>query len=77
MLINKTTVGFVVQVFDTEKGRFVSQHFVAGDECDYEDEKGDPVDRKLLESGGKEAYLAFDMVQPGRSGQDRNEWKDR
>ena len=76
MLVKKTTVGFVVQVFDTERQRFVSQEFVAGDQCDYEDEKGDPVDRKLLEAGGKEVYLPFDMVQPGRSSQDGNEWED-
>jgi hypothetical protein len=64
MLINKITTGFVVQVFDTEKGRFVRQEFTAGDQCDYEDKDGEPVDRKLLETDGKEAYLPFDMVQP-------------
>ncbi len=63
MLVNKITVGFVVQVFDTEKKRFVSQEFVAGDQCDYED-NGEPVDREMLEVDGKEAYLPFDMVQP-------------
>jgi hypothetical protein len=64
MLVNKITAGFVVQVFDTEKRRFVSQHFVAGDDCQYEDQDGDPVDRKALDVDGKEAYLPFDMVQP-------------
>ena len=64
MLVNKVTAGFVVQVFDTEKRRFVSQQFVAGDQCDYEDQDGEPVDRKELEVDGKEAYLPFDMVQP-------------
>jgi hypothetical protein len=63
MLIKKTTAGFVVQVFDTELHRFTSQEFVAGDQCDYEDERGEAVDRKLLETDGKEAYLPFDMVQ--------------
>jgi hypothetical protein len=64
MLVNKVMAGFVVQVFDTEKRRFVSQQFVAGDQCDYEDQDGNPVDRKALEADGKEAYLSFDMVQP-------------
>ena len=64
MLVRKITVGFVVQVFDTEKKRFVSQQFVAGDQCDYEDEKGAAAAKSLLETHGKEAYLHFDMVQP-------------
>ena len=64
MLVNKVTTGFVIQVFDTELKRFVSQEFVAGDDCQYEDKDGDPVDRKALEVDGKEAYLPFDMVQP-------------
>ena len=64
MLVNKVTTGFVVQVFDTELKRFVSQHFVAGDQCDYEDGNGEPVDRKALEVDGVEAYLPFDIVQP-------------
>ena len=64
MLINKITTGFVIQVFDTEKGRFVSQSFTAGDQCDYEDKDGEPVDSKQLEMDGNEACLPFDMVQP-------------
>ena len=64
MLVNKITIGFVIQVFDTEKRRFVSQEFVAGKDCQYEDRNGNAVDRKVLETDGKEAYLPFDMVQP-------------
>ncbi len=64
MLVKKVTVGFVVQVFDTKTKRFISQEFVAGDQCDYEDENGKPVDKKALEVDGTEAYLPFDMVQP-------------
>jgi hypothetical protein len=65
MLVNKVTAGFVVQVFDTELRRFVSQEFVAGDQCDYEDKDGNAVESKALEVDGKEASLPFDMVQPG------------
>jgi hypothetical protein len=64
MLVNKITAGFVVQVFDTEKRQFVRQKFVAGDQCDYEDKDGEPVDKKALEVDGVEAYLPFDMIQP-------------
>ena len=65
MLINKITVGFVTQVFDTELKRFVSQEFTAGDDCQYENKKGDAVDSDLVaDKDGGEAYLPFHMVQP-------------
>jgi hypothetical protein len=64
MLVNKVTTGFVIQIFDTEKRQFVSQEFVAGDHCDYEDKDGVPVCSEAMEVDGKEAYLPFDMVQP-------------
>lgn len=64
MKINKITTGFVIQTFDTELKRFVEQKFVAGDECDYETESGEPVESELLEVNGEEVYLPFDMVQP-------------
>jgi hypothetical protein len=64
MLVKKITVGFVIQVFDTELKRFVLQEFVAGDECQYEDKNGVPVCSEALEVDGEEAYLPFDMVQP-------------
>ena len=57
MLVNKITVGFVTQVFDTELKRFVSQEFTAGDNVAYENEKGDAVD-------SVDNYLPFHMVQP-------------
>jgi len=43
----KITVGFVVQTFKKDdKGRFVCsrQEFIAGDECEYEDAEGNPID---------------------------------
>ena len=66
MIVNKVTVGFVVQEFDTDLGRFVSQQFTAGDECDYEDKDGNPVESTLLEVDGQEVYLPFEMVQPSK-----------
>jgi hypothetical protein len=64
VLVHKVTVGFVIQVFDTELKRFVSQAFVAGEDCQYEDEEGVPVCSEALEVDGKEVLLPFDMVQP-------------
>ena len=43
----KITVGFVTQTFrKDDKGRFVCTHqeFIAGDQCDYEDAEGNPID---------------------------------
>jgi hypothetical protein len=83
MLVKKITTGFVVQVFDTDLGRWVSQEFVAGDDIqtEYEGEGGDPVDSDLLtvkkqvkgKRGRKrtvkeEANLPFEMKQPNEMG---------
>jgi hypothetical protein len=81
MRINKITVGYVSQTFDTDLGRFVSQEFVAGDQVDYEDQDGDPVDNDLLEVKKKvkgkkgrmktvkeEACLPLVMKQPNELG---------
>ena len=44
---NKITVGFVIQTFArTPEGNFVctGQEFIAGDQVDYEDAKGRPIE---------------------------------
>lgn len=53
MLLKKITAGYVVQTFDSDKGKFIAQEFIAGDETEYED------------GAIENAYLPFDMVQPG------------
>ena len=58
MIINKITTGFVIQQFDTEKQKFVSQEFIAGDEVDWETEVGQPADMD------ESPYLPFNMEQP-------------
>ena len=63
MIVQKITSGFVIQQFDTELNCFVSQEFVAGDDCDYEDEEGEAVDCEDV-MPSPEPYLSFDMVQP-------------
>lgn len=59
MLVKKITTGYVLQVYDTKLGKFVSQEFVASDIVDHEDLLGNPVEEDLVPD-----YLPFDMVQP-------------
>lgn len=63
MLLKKITDGFVVQMFDTKKNKFVSQEFVAGDQCDYENMAGNPLDAAEV-MPQPEPYLPFTMEQP-------------
>jgi len=64
LLINKITVGWVTQTFDTEQKKFIRQGFFASDHVDYEDTQGSPINSNLLIVDGEELYLPFDMVQP-------------
>jgi len=51
-LFTKTTVGFVVQTFrKSSNGRYICTHqeFIAGDQCDYEDVQGNPIERPEYE----------------------------
>lgn len=56
MMIKKVTVGFVVQEFD-DSGKFLRQEFVAGDQVDYENEMGEPLEDY------PECYFPFEMKQ--------------
>jgi len=59
-MVNKITVGFVIQEFDEKSGKCVSQEFVAGDDVTYEDEQG-----KVIEwSEEEEDSQPFHMEQP-------------
>lgn len=66
MILCKVTVGTVVQKFDTDLQKFVSQEFIASDEVSYETEDeqeinySDFMDRII----GDEPYLPFEMKQP-------------
>jgi len=61
MIVRKITAGFVVQEFDTIKKKWTDQEFIAGDQVDYEDADGNPVDDELTP---ETSYLPFEMVQP-------------
>jgi hypothetical protein len=55
----KITVGFVTQTFEkNDKGRFICtrQEFIAGDQCDYEDSRGNPIDPPDYE------YQPYNMI---------------
>lgn len=52
----KITVGFVVQTFDNNN-KCTEQEFHAGDQVDYEDDAGEPID-------SWDEYQPFQMVQP-------------
>lgn len=56
MILKKITTGFVIQDFDS-KGKIIRQEFIAGDQVDFEDEKGNEVDYR-------DVYFPFEMVQP-------------
>jgi len=63
---NKITVGFVVQTFEkNNKGKFVctKQEFIAGDQCDYEDAEGNPIDPPDHE------YQPYDMTLSDKDGE--------
>ena len=57
MPVNKITVGYVVQTYNTDTHTFEAQEFVAGDQVEYEDEAGETV-------APFDDYLPFDMTQP-------------
>ena len=72
-IVYKITPGFVIQSFDLNSKKFISQAFTAGANVDYEDQFGDAVPpEKLAEynfgpNATSEPYLPFDMVQPKES----------
>ena len=64
MEIYKITTGYVLQIFDTELNRFVSQKFVAAPlprwlPPQFENDMNETVDSDTIPD-----YLPFDMVQP-------------
>ena len=63
-MIRKIIDGYVVQTY-TDDGVPVSQEFVAGDNCEWEQENGEFGDCiECPEEGDKFPYVPFFMVQP-------------
>jgi hypothetical protein len=62
----KITTGFVIQEYEGEN--CISQEFIAGDQCDYEDQFGDTIQPPVFHTKSQcENYQSFDMVQPQKA----------
>lgn len=64
MILNKTTTGFVVQKFDSDTGRCVSQEFVTSDQVEWEDQKGDRIEDGQYGIDLEGLYYPMDLKQP-------------
>jgi hypothetical protein len=65
MIVNKITIGYVTQIYDSTKKKWMNQYFTTGDQVSFTDQSGNTLfGDKLTKSGLLEAYLSFDMVQP-------------
>lgn len=63
MIIRKITEGCVVQIFDTDKGKYIHQDFIPSGKSKYELEDGTPcLPITIKKLDGK--FLPFDMKQP-------------
>lgn len=60
MIIRKTTVGYVVQLWDTDKKKWILQDFIGTRESEWETTHGDSI----LELDAPDEYLPFHMEQP-------------
>ena len=60
----KTIIGWVTQGFEKKDDKFVciGQKFTAGDQVEYEDMSGEPIEIDTT----KEVYYNLDMVQPDK-----------
>jgi hypothetical protein len=59
-MLKKITVGFVIQDYN-DKGICIGQEFIAGDQVDWENDKGEQI---ASPEGEAFLYHPFDMVQP-------------
>jgi hypothetical protein len=64
MILTKTMPGLVVQKFDSETGRCLSQEFVAGNQVEWSDPKGDRIEDGMYGLDLEGCYFPADMKQP-------------
>jgi hypothetical protein len=64
MILRKITSGFVVQEFDSETGRCLSQEFVAGDQVEWENRQSNLVSDGDFGIDLEELYYPMEMKQP-------------
>lgn len=58
MEVNKITMGYVIQTFDTKTKKCIAQSFIAGDQVEWENEDRETISAKW------DLYYPFDMIQP-------------
>ena len=63
MKINKITMGYVIQTYDTETDQWIDQAFIAAD-SEWETWDGKPLILMEVPDKAMNSYLPFDMVQP-------------
>lgn len=56
--MKKITTGFVIQNYD-DNGKCTGQEFIAGDQVDWEDDDGEPINEMI-----EHEYFPYEMVQP-------------
>ena len=61
-IVQKITTGFVIQDFDAETGKCVEQHFIAGDDCVWEDNESNPG--SVIDEPTNAEYFPYNMEQP-------------
>ena len=64
MIVRKVTTGFVIQEFDSETGRCVSQEFVAGEQVEWEDRQGNCISDEEFGIDLDGLYHPLEMKQP-------------
>jgi hypothetical protein len=64
MILRKITTGFVVQQFDSDTGRCLSQEFVASDQVEWQDQAGNPIEDGQYGIDLEGLYFPAEMKQP-------------
>jgi hypothetical protein len=64
MILTKTMPGVVVQKFDADTGRCLSQEFVASNQVEFTDQKGNRIEEGMYGIGLEALYFPADMKQP-------------
>ena len=65
MIVNKISVGYVIQQFDTATKECIFQRFIVGDEYELIDaETKEPILEGDIENDGDDLYFPYNMVQP-------------
>lgn len=73
MIVRKITTGFVVQQFDADTGRCVSQEFVAGEQVEWEDRQGNAISDGDFGIDVEGLYHPLEMKQPEEKGREVSE----